>query len=102
MPLQVNAYMAELYNTDLLGRINDTVNKETESKFLSSGGTEFSYTNRNCTSALHSNATPPLSPSKPKELPDWSTEDIDDSNLYFCPTAGNVVFASAIDGWGFG
>ncbi|XP_028999673.1 elongation factor-like GTPase 1 [Betta splendens] len=34
---------------------------------------------------------------------DWSAglEDADDSNLYFSPDQGNVVFASAIDGWGF-
>ncbi|XP_047121853.1 elongation factor-like GTPase 1 [Schistocerca piceifrons] len=36
-------------------------------------------------------------------LYDWTTglEDIDDSNIYFSPEKGNVVFASAIDGWGF-
>lgn len=35
---------------------------------------------------------------------DWSTglEDTDDSHLYFSPDQGNVVFTSAIDGWGFG
>ncbi|KAM5291584.1 elongation factor-like GTPase 1 [Glossophaga mutica] len=35
---------------------------------------------------------------------DWSAglEDSDDSHLYFAPDQGNVVFASAIDGWGFG
>ncbi|XP_044734864.1 elongation factor-like GTPase 1 [Chrysoperla carnea] len=35
---------------------------------------------------------------------DWSTgvEDADDSNLYFSPETGNVIFASAVDGWGFG
>uniref|UniRef100_A0A3Q3R5M3 Tr-type G domain-containing protein n=1 Tax=Monopterus albus TaxID=43700 RepID=A0A3Q3R5M3_MONAL len=34
---------------------------------------------------------------------DWSTglEESDDSRLYFSPDQGNVVFASAIDGWGF-
>jgi len=33
----------------------------------------------------------------------WSSglEDSDDSQLYFCPDQGNVVFASAADGWGF-
>ena len=36
-------------------------------------------------------------------LYDWSDglEDSDDSTLYFSPDQGNVVFASAIDGWGF-
>ncbi|XP_041980466.1 elongation factor-like GTPase 1 [Aricia agestis] len=43
---------------------------------------------------------------KPKEdnnFYDWTSalEDADDSNLYFSPEQGNVVFASAIDGWGF-
>ena len=35
---------------------------------------------------------------------DWSAglEEIDDSALYFSPEHGNVVFASALDGWGFG
>lgn len=45
---------------------------------------------------------------EPKSVDDdhvyhWSTgmDDIDDSEFYFCPEQGNVVFASAIDGWGF-
>uniref|UniRef100_A0A8C2WDW8 Elongation factor-like 1 n=1 Tax=Cyclopterus lumpus TaxID=8103 RepID=A0A8C2WDW8_CYCLU len=34
---------------------------------------------------------------------DWSArlEEADDSQLYFSPDQGNVVFASATDGWGF-
>lgn len=34
---------------------------------------------------------------------DWSLglEEADDSNLYFSPEEGNVIFASAVDGWGF-
>ena len=34
---------------------------------------------------------------------DWDSglDDADDSNIYFSPELGNVVFASAIDGWGF-
>ncbi len=34
---------------------------------------------------------------------DWSDglEDTDDSSLYFSPEQGNVIFASALDGWGF-
>lgn len=37
------------------------------------------------------------------QLYDWSAglEEVDDSHLYFSPEQGNVVFASAIDGWGF-
>nr|XP_045253332.1 elongation factor-like GTPase 1 isoform X2 [Macaca fascicularis] len=39
-----------------------------------------------------------------EQVYDWSTglEDTDDSQLYFSPEQGNVVFTSAIDGWGFG
>ncbi|CAJ1048662.1 elongation factor-like GTPase 1 [Xyrichtys novacula] len=38
-----------------------------------------------------------------EQLYDWSAglEEADDSHLYFSPDQGNVVFASAIDGWGF-
>ncbi|XP_053733471.1 elongation factor-like GTPase 1 [Synchiropus splendidus] len=34
---------------------------------------------------------------------DWNAglEEVDDSHLYFSPDQGNVVFASALDGWGF-
>lgn len=39
-----------------------------------------------------------------RDLADWQSvlEEIDDSSLYFSPEQGNVLFASAIDGWGFG
>ncbi|XP_014251313.1 elongation factor-like GTPase 1 [Cimex lectularius] len=35
---------------------------------------------------------------------DWGDglDEADDSTLYFSPNQGNVVFASALDGWGFG
>lgn len=38
-----------------------------------------------------------------EQIYDWSAglEETDDSHLYFSPDQGNVVFASAIDGWGF-
>jgi len=38
-----------------------------------------------------------------QELYDWNSglDDADDSNLYFSPDQGNVVFTSAADGWGF-
>ncbi|KAI8376315.1 uncharacterized protein BYT42DRAFT_382453 [Radiomyces spectabilis] len=32
---------------------------------------------------------------------DWSMEERDDSDIYFDPARGNVIFASAIDGWAF-
>lgn len=33
----------------------------------------------------------------------WSAglEETDDSNIYFSPELGNVIFTSALDGWGF-
>ncbi|XP_006870981.1 PREDICTED: elongation factor Tu GTP-binding domain-containing protein 1 isoform X1 [Chrysochloris asiatica] len=39
-----------------------------------------------------------------EQVYDWSSglENTDDSHLYFSPDQGNVVFTSAIDGWGFG
>lgn len=39
-----------------------------------------------------------------EQVYDWSAglEDTDDSHLYFSPDQGNVVFTSAVDGWGFG
>lgn len=39
-----------------------------------------------------------------RDLADWQSvlEEIDDSHLYFSPEQGNVLFTSAIDGWGFG
>ncbi|CAI9567989.1 unnamed protein product [Staurois parvus] len=38
-----------------------------------------------------------------EQVYDWSAglEETDDSHLYFSPDQGNVVFASAVDGWGF-
>ncbi|XP_043836105.1 elongation factor-like GTPase 1 [Dromiciops gliroides] len=47
----------------------------------------------------------PSSDSVPGEqVYDWSAglEHTDDSHLYFSPDQGNVIFTSAIDGWGFG
>lgn len=35
------------------------------------------------------------------KLYDWSIEDRDDSDIYFDPSRGNVIFSSAIDGWAF-
>ncbi|TPX60007.1 hypothetical protein PhCBS80983_g02070 [Powellomyces hirtus] len=36
-----------------------------------------------------------------EEDAEWQLEHQDDSALYFSPDAGNVIFASAIDGWAF-
>ncbi|CAK1542205.1 unnamed protein product [Leptosia nina] len=72
---QVNAVMGELFASEVLENEENTINKQ-ETK-------------------------PPSK--EDQNFYDWTSalEDADDSNLYFSPEQGNVVFASAIDGWGF-
>ncbi|CAB0034009.1 unnamed protein product [Trichogramma brassicae] len=74
---QVNAVMGELFATDVMER------DEEEEKEAAPVKTEEDKIERN--------------------LADWQSalEEIDDSHLYFSPEQGNVLFASAIDGWGF-
>uniref|UniRef100_T1DCE6 Ribosome assembly protein 1 n=1 Tax=Cupiennius salei TaxID=6928 RepID=T1DCE6_CUPSA len=69
---QVNAVMGELFASDVL--------KKSENKSTTSGQVE------------------------DKQVFDWSSglDDYDDSSVYFSPELGNVIFASALDGWGFG
>eukprot|EP00117_Sycon_ciliatum_P043938 scpid40493/ scgid4249/ Elongation factor Tu GTP-binding domain-containing protein 1; Elongation factor-like 1; Protein FAM42A len=45
----------------------------------------------------------PSNGSKEKTFEDWELgfDKKDEDALYFCPDKGNVVFASAVDGWGF-
>ncbi|XP_048484589.1 elongation factor-like GTPase 1 [Plutella xylostella] len=74
---QVNAVMGELFATEVFE--NEETHIEKEKKQNTDTNKEDSNT-YDWTSAL---------------------EDADDSNLYFSPEQGNVVFASAIDGWGF-
>ncbi|XP_061719585.1 elongation factor-like GTPase 1 isoform X1 [Cydia pomonella] len=72
---QVNAVMGELFASEVLGNEETKIEKqETKEK-----------------------------PKEDNNFYDWTSalEDADDSNLYFSPEQGNVVFASAIDGWGF-
>ncbi|GFY45983.1 elongation factor-like GTPase 1 [Trichonephila inaurata madagascariensis] len=71
---QVNAVMGELFASDVL--------KKSENK---------------------SNANSKSQNADVQEF-DWSSglDDSDDSSVYFSPEQGNVVFASALDGWGFG
>lgn len=35
------------------------------------------------------------------EAEDWALEEEDDADVYFSPERGNIVFASATEGWGF-
>ena len=69
---QVNALVAEMFTEEVLAKNSE----ESEAK---NDGKEIS------------------------DVFDWSSglEDADDSNLYFSPESGNVVFCSAYDGWAF-
>ena len=70
---QVNALVAEMFTEDVLAKNSETqAGAEKEAGELS-------------------------------EVFDWSSglEEADDSNLYFSPELGNVVFCSAYDGWAF-
>jgi ribosome assembly protein 1 len=77
---QVNAVMGELLTSEVLGR-DSTEQQKSQPHSPKSGvaeGTDMTTY-------------------------DWSSgmEDVDDSELYFNPDQGNVVFASAVDGWAF-
>ncbi|XP_033226654.1 elongation factor-like GTPase 1 isoform X2 [Belonocnema kinseyi] len=71
---QVNAVMGELFTSDILEREEkeDTVSKEADQ-------------------------------TGERNLADWQSalQEADDSQLYFSPEQGNVLFTSAVDGWGF-
>ena len=69
---QVNALMAEMFTEEVLA-------KNSEDSGTKNDGNEIS------------------------DVFDWSSglEEADDSNLYFSPESGNVVFCSAYDGWAF-
>ncbi|XP_011500123.1 PREDICTED: elongation factor Tu GTP-binding domain-containing protein 1 [Ceratosolen solmsi marchali] len=73
---QVNAVMGELYASDVMDR-------DEEKENVLSNSIDNLIERRN--------------------IVDWQSalEEMDDSNLYFSPEQGNVLFASAIDGWGF-
>ncbi|XP_052742629.1 elongation factor-like GTPase 1 isoform X1 [Bicyclus anynana] len=72
---QVNAVMGELFASNVLENEETLIDKQPE---------------------MHG-------PKEENNIYDWTSalEDADDSQLYFSPEQGNVVFASAIDGWGF-
>ncbi|KAJ8668941.1 hypothetical protein QAD02_000200 [Eretmocerus hayati] len=72
---QVNAVMGELFASDMMER------DEEENHPTSADTSDMAERN----------------------LADWQSalEEMDDSNLYFSPEQGNVLFTSAIDGWGF-
>lgn len=81
--------MAELYNTALLGKTAQEIEKYQEAE------RERKVSERE-RKASESGAT-----NSDLLFSDWGIETEDDSDLYFMPEQGNVVFASAYDGWGF-
>ncbi|XP_015789926.1 elongation factor-like GTPase 1 [Tetranychus urticae] len=83
---QVNALMGEFYNVEVLEEDEEDDNAE-----KSAGKRNNQVDNPN------------LNNDTDEATYDWSTglDDKDDSNYYFAPEQGNVVFASALDGWGF-
>ncbi|CAK1581003.1 unnamed protein product [Parnassius mnemosyne] len=78
---QVNAVMGELFASDILKNEENFIEKQQKIP--------------NVLTEEQSN--------EDNNFYDWTSalEDSDDSMLYFSPEQGNVVFASAIDGWGF-
>ncbi|KPM07073.1 elongation factor Tu GTP-binding domain-containing protein 1-like protein [Sarcoptes scabiei] len=75
---QVNACVGELFASEVLSKISVNVENDCDES------SEYEKINRQI-------------------FYDWSTglEDIDDSGVYFSPENNNVIFASAIDSWGF-
>lgn len=74
---QVNAVLGELFSMDVLSKTSAQSDEQKEGDKLSSEET--------------------------REVSEWASglDDADDDDLYFSPEKGNVVFASAVDGWGF-
>ncbi|KAH7962324.1 hypothetical protein HPB52_015477 [Rhipicephalus sanguineus] len=71
---QVNAVVGELFATDVLEKTSNEISTDSSTE-KSDDALVFDWTS--------------------------GLDDADDSTLYFSPEQGNVVFASAFDGWGF-
>ncbi|KAJ6219779.1 hypothetical protein RDWZM_005591 [Blomia tropicalis] len=79
---QVNAFVGELFASEVLGKIS-TSSSMNQSEIDDQLGN--------------------LDLNRKQVFYDWSSglDDVDDDDVYFSPENGNVIFASAIDGWGF-
>lgn len=86
---QVNAYMGELYNTTLLGKSTEEMERQKNVE----RERRVSERERRVSESMASETQ--------VHFADWGIETTDDSDLYFSPEQGNVVMASAYDGWGF-
>ena len=84
MTLQANAVLGELLTMEVLGKTSAENDRKDERRQRKSSEK----------SAIESST---------KEVSEWASglEDVDDEDIYFSPEKGNVVFASAVDGWGF-
>lgn len=86
---KVNAYMGELYNTTLLGKSTEEMERQKNVE----RERRVSERERRVSESMASETQ--------VHFADWGIETTDDSDLYFSPEQGNVVMASAYDGWGF-
>ncbi|XP_030832575.1 elongation factor-like GTPase 1 [Strongylocentrotus purpuratus] len=79
---QVNAVVGNLYASHVLEKTSSKTEDSVQTKEEVSGGD---------------------AKEGEEQVYDWSDglEDTDDSHIYFSPDQGNVIFASALDGWGF-
>lgn len=81
--------MGELYNTAILGKTT----KEIERRQKAERERKISERERRESESAESEAQ--------LIFADWGIDTMDDSDLLFSPERGNVLFASAYDGWGF-
>lgn len=80
--------MGELYNTTLLGKSTEEMEKQKLER-------------ERRVSERERRVSESMTPETHVNFADWGIETMDDSDLYFSPERGNVVMASAYDGWGF-
>lgn len=82
--------MGELFNTAVLGKTSQEVERRQKAE------------RERKISEKERKASESDTPEAQSVFADWGIDPVDDSELYFSPEQGNVIFASAYDGWGFG
>lgn len=95
---QVNALMSELFTAERIGREEDEdTKKEEEENKMSKAN--YKQNLSKSSDKHHEDNDDNDDNTQHKE---WMEEnEDDDSGIYFAPEQGNVIFASALDGWGF-
>ena len=97
---QVNAFVGELFAAEVLAKsgasVSTTAEETAETPKPSSEQSSAASNNNTCEQGRTKQQQQQI-------FYDWSSglDDADDSSVYFSPENGNVLFASAIDGWGF-